>query len=75
MDAAKAQIEDGNLLKEIGSNAPVEGSASAEIDAKAKKRSEESQGKETYQQSYDAIYAADPSLRSRVDAEERRSVN
>jgi signal peptide peptidase SppA len=75
MDAAKAQIEAGNLLKEIGSNAPVEGSASAEIDAKAKKRSEESQGKETYQQSYDAIYAADPSLRSRVDAEERRSVN
>lgn len=73
----KAAVEQTNpaLFGEIGSSAPAEGSASADIDAQAKKLASESGGKLTYQQAYDQIYAGNADLRSRVDAEERRSVN
>jgi signal peptide peptidase SppA len=73
--AITEQMDTAKLFGEIGSSQPVEGSASADIDAQAKKMSAESAGKLTYQQAYDQIYASNKDLRARVDEEERRASN
>jgi ClpP class serine protease len=73
--AAAEQVETSELLKEIGSSQAAEGSAEAEIEARAIKMSSESNGKMTRQQAYDQIYASDPALRARVDEESRRATN
>lgn len=75
MNAAREQVEASGLLKELGSSAPVEGTASAEIDAKARKMADESAGKLTYQQAYDQVYSSDTALRARLTDEERRASN
>lgn len=75
MSAAKAQIETGALFKELGSSQAPEGSAAAEIEARARKTADESAGKTTYQQAYDQIFASDSALRGRLAEEERRQNN
>ena len=74
MDAAKAQIEAGGLFKELGSNAPGEGSAEAEVAGKvaALRKAEPSL---TDAQAAEKVYAANPELYKRFLQEERRSVN
>lgn len=73
--AAAEQISKSNIFSEIGTSRAAEGSVEAEIEAKAKKMSEESSGKLTYAQAYAETLKQNPSLYTRLQAEERRSVN
>lgn len=73
--ATAEQLKESALFKEIGSSGPAPDSAAAELEAKARKLSDDSAGKLTYQQAYDQVYSTDAALRTRVNEEERRATN
>jgi ClpP class serine protease len=69
--AVAEQIATSDLLKEVGSSAPAEGSATAIVEGKAKTMSEASNGTLTFEQAILKITTEDTKLRDQYYAEQR----
>lgn len=65
--AAAEQVRTSKIFGELGSSAPAEGSAEAELDRLAKEKA--AAEKTTYQIAYDAVMVANPELVKRLRAE------
>lgn len=75
MNALAEQFKVSDLLKTVGSDQPVEGSARAQVDAKVKE-AQSADAKLTQAQAFDQVWQGlSPDMRAQYREEERRTIN